>query len=169
MVARETIIQKTSTSLLLESRIVTHWESTVCWLCVLSLELDGLMLKSCIRYISWNMLPKLLELWSPRLKNEQGNPSALLLKPGTWVWLQLLYHQALWTLLPTIYLKAIHFFANLQPLPYIYVIIIISNLECYSKLWTTLPNFCSYLPLFHSPKDSQSNIFNINQIFHLSA
>lgn len=70
MVARETIIQKTSTSLLLESRIVTHWESTVCWLCVLSLELDGLMLKSCIRYMSWNMLPKLLELWSPRLKNE---------------------------------------------------------------------------------------------------
>ncbi|CAK6439766.1 unnamed protein product [Pipistrellus nathusii] len=82
MVDGETLIQKTTTSLLLESsRIVTHecrlvcesqmsmvtlGENTMCGLRVLSLELGRLMLKSCTGHISWNMLPKFLELWSPR-------------------------------------------------------------------------------------------------------
>lgn len=122
MVDEETLTQKTTTSLLLgRIRIVTHFERVQCVsvMCCLWRWMDSCSNPptSFTRQISQDLLPKLDELWTPRLKKEDDNTSALLLTPETW--LQFLYHQAIWTLPTNIYLGPIHFSPNFQPPSYI--------------------------------------------------
>lgn len=138
----ETIIQKTTMSLLLESRIVTHWERVQCvgYMCFLWswVEPCSNPRTSFPRHISWDMLPKICELWSPKLKKENGNTSAPLLNTGTWVILDFSYSSF-----------QVYALLSKPSTTILHPTTIISNLEYYNKLWTTLPNFCSLHPIIH--------------------
>lgn len=157
-------------SILLESsRIMTNWERVQCvgYMCCLWCWVDPCSnpRTSFPRHISWNMLPRFLKLWSPKMKKEDGNTSTSLLKPGTWVILDFSFSTT----------RSFGLYLQIYPLlsksstTILYPTTTISNLEYTINFKQLSPTFA--LVFIHSilHKTAKAIFFNINQIFHLSA
>ena len=190
MVGREAIIQKTTSSLLLESsRTVTHWEGIQCagyvyflWsgphgLIIIHHLLDVspgtcYLTSSSFGLLHWK---RKLAVDQPYYTNE-GLKLSLASVHGVCHkesktterlnWTELSFSITRPFGLPPIS-GPLHFSPNLQPPSDVQPLS--SQPECYNKLRAILPNICSWLPPIHSPWHSQSIVFNINQILHLAA